>query len=371
MSNTTRAAVIWETGKPWDITEVTYDDPQAHEVVVKVEAAGMCHSDDHLKTGDTPARYPLIGGHEGAGVVTRVGPGVERVQVGDRVMATFIPACGVCQPCSTGKQNLCDKGLYAVTGQMQDGTYRMRVGDEELGGFCALGTFAEHMVVSEYSVLPLPSDIPFQLGALLSCGVPTGWGSAVRAAQVKPGDTVVIYGAGGVGSNAVQGAAMSGAARVVVVDPNADRQASAIDFGATHAFADHGSAAEFVTAETWGRLAEHAIVTVGVLSDEVFGQAFDIVGKGGRVVVTSVGPMAENHIQANGNILGGYGKVIQGALFGSCQVLSDIPLLIDLYRAGKLKLEELVTRTYSLDQVNEGYEDLLAGRNIRGVLQVG
>jgi S-(hydroxymethyl)glutathione dehydrogenase/alcohol dehydrogenase len=370
MTNSSRAAVIWGPGKPWEIVEMTYDDPRDHEVVVRLVAAGMCHSDDHLRLGDTPMRYPIVGGHEGAGIVEKVGAGVERVKEGDRVLATFIPACGVCRPCSNGKQNLCESGLNAGTGMMSDGTYRLHAGGEDLGGFCGLGTFAEHMVVSEYSLQVLPDDISFQLGALLSCGVPTGWGSAVRAANVAVGDTVVIYGAGGVGSNAVQGAAMSGAVRVVVVDPNPARHDSARIFGATHAFANHEEALEFVRAETWGRMAEHAILTPGLLTQEIVDQGLEVVGKGGQVTVTAVGKHDEAQISTNANMLLGYEKVIRGALFGSCRVLSDIPLLLDLYRAGQLRLDELVTQVYPLDNVNEGYEDLLAGKNIRGILTI-
>ncbi len=362
---------MFEAGKPWEIVDVTYDDPRAHELVVKLEAAGLCHSDDHLRTGDTPMGYPIIGGHEGTGVVERVGPGVERFKAGDRVLATFIPACGQCRACSTGKQNMCDKGLNAGSGLMLDGTYRMRIGDLELGGFCALGTFAEHMVVSEYSVQILPDDIGFEAGALLSCGVPTGWGSAVRAGGTQPGDTVVIYGAGGVGSNAVQGAALAGALRIVVVDPNPLRHESARVFGATHTFGTHEEALEMVTAATWGRLAERAIITTGVLTGDTVEQALSIVGKRGRVVVTAAGRHDDRQISTFGNPMTAFEKTIQGALFGSCQPLSDLSLLMDLYRSGQLKLDELISRTYPLEQVNEGYDDLLAGRNIRGVLRIG
>jgi alcohol dehydrogenase (nicotinoprotein) len=364
-----RAAVMWAPGKPWDIVELAYDDPKDHEVVVRLAAAGMCHSDDHLRSGDTPMRYPIVGGHEGSGVVEKVGPQVSRVAAGDRVVATFIPACGTCRYCSTGKQNLCDKGLNAGTGLMLDGTYRLHSPGDDLGGFCALGTFAERMVVSEYSCLRLPDDIPFELGALLSCGVPTGWGSSVRAARVQPGETVVIYGAGGVGLNAVQGAALAGAGRVVVVDPNPLKRERCAEFGATHSFATHQEAQAFVTDATRGQLADHAIITVSVNDQEVVGQAIGIIGKGAQVTLTAIGNQAQDWVVANGNLLIGYEKRIQGALFGSCRVLTDIPLLIDLYREGKLKLNELITNRYSLDQVNEGYADLLAGKNLRGVIR--
>ncbi|MGY3555468.1 NDMA-dependent alcohol dehydrogenase [Williamsia sp. R60] len=367
MKNQTRAAVLRAPGTPWEITHVTYAEPKAHEVLVRLHAAGMCHSDDHARTGDAPPRYPVVGGHEGAGVVEAVGPNVERVAVGDRVTVTFIPACGVCPSCASGMQNLCDQGLYAGTGQMLDGTFRLQLGDEELGGFCALGTFADRMVVSEYSVIPLPDEISFEAGALLACGVPTGWGSAVRAAKVQPGDTVVIFGAGGVGSNAVQGAAMAGAERVVVVDPSPFKRESATGFGATHTFENAQEAAAFVNEVTWGRMAEHAIITVGVLSPQNVTEAMDIVGKRGQVVITSVGKVTEM-FQLPAVYMTSYEKVVRGALFGSCQPLTDVRLLMNLYLAGKLKLDELITNRYTLDQINEGYDDMLAGKNIRGII---
>jgi S-(hydroxymethyl)glutathione dehydrogenase/alcohol dehydrogenase len=366
--NRTRAAVIQEPGRPWEILDLTYDEPRSHEVLVRIEAAGLCHSDEHLRNGDTPMRYPMVGGHEGAGVVEAVGPNVERVAVGDRVMASFIPSCGHCRACANGKPNLCDSGKFIALGKMQDDTYRLRHGDEELGGVCGLGTFSERMIASEYAVHKLPDDIPFEVGALLSCGVPTGWGSSVRAAGVRAGDTAVIYGAGGVGSNAVQGAALAGAGRVVVVDPNPARQESARLFGATHTFADHESALAFVTDVTWGRLAEHAIITVGTLTNENVTQALAITGKGGKVTVTALGRHGQMHIQAPITAILGYERMIQGALFGSCRPLSDLPLLMDLYREGRLKLDELISHRYTLDEINQGYEDLLAGKNIRGVV---
>jgi alcohol dehydrogenase (nicotinoprotein) len=368
MSNTTRAAVIRAPGQPWEIAEVTYDDPRAHEVVVRLRAAGLCHSDDHLRSGDTPMRYPMVGGHEGAGIVVAVGPGVERLTVGDRVVSTFLPVCGVCPSCAGGMQNLCDRGLHAGTGQMADGTFRLHLGDAELGGFCALGTFADRMVVSEYSLIKLADDVDYEVGALLGCAVPTGWGSAVRAARVNPGDTVVVLGAGGVGLNAVQGAALAGALRVVVVDPNPFKRESAMGFGATHTFDSPADASSFLSSATRGRMADHCIVTVGVLAAEHINDAVDIVGKRGQVVLISVGPITERAIQLNAMVLEAFEKVVRGSIFGSCQPLADVPLLMDLYRTGRLKIDELITRRYSLEQVNEGYADLLGGRNLRGVI---
>jgi S-(hydroxymethyl)glutathione dehydrogenase/alcohol dehydrogenase len=365
MSMTTRAAICREPRRPWEITDVELDDPRANEVRIRFHAAGLCHSDDHIQKGDARMRFPVVGGHEGAGVVEAVGPGVTRVGVGDRVVCSFIPACGACRYCSTGRQNLCDAGKNASTGQFPDGTFRFHLDGEDLGGLCVLGTFSERAVVSEFSCIPIPDDIPFDVAALVSCGVPTGWGSAVYAAGVRPGQTVVIYGSGGVGSNAVQGARYAGAKNVVVVDPVAFKRDMAKVFGATHTFADAEAAHDFVVDTTWGELADHAIITVGVLHDEVIANALKVVGKSGQVTITAVG---NGSLSAPAGMLIGYQRRVQGAIFGACNPLHDVPRLLGLYRSGDLKLDELITRRYSLDQVNEGYQDMLDGKNVRGVV---
>lgn len=363
---TTRAAVCHGAGEPWTVTELELDPPGRGEIRVKVIAAGMCHSDDHIQKGDAPMRMPVVGGHEGAGIVDAVGPGVTRAKIGDHVVFSFIPACGQCRYCSTGRQNLCDEGKNAATGEFPDGTFRFHKDGVDYGGLCVLGTFSQYTVVSEYSVIPIPDDIPFEVACLVGCAVPTGWGTAVHAAGVRAGENVVIYGAGGVGSNAVQGAALAGAQRVVVVDPVEFKRTMAKEhFGATHTFATAEEAKEFIVDATWGELADHAIITVSSLHDEVIHNAIDIVGKTGQVTITAVG---NGWIDENPGMLIGFQRRIQGAIFGSCNPLFDVPRLLSLYRNGKLKLDELVTNTYTLETVNEGYQDMLDGKNIRGVV---
>jgi alcohol dehydrogenase (nicotinoprotein) len=366
----TRAAVIREPGKPWEITELELDEPRPGEVRIAFKASGMCHSDEHLRTGDSTGRLPLVGGHEGAGVIEAVGPDVTRVAVGDHVVCSFIPACGVCRYCSTGRQNLCDWGAQMMTGMLADGTFRFHDDDgADLGGFCMLGTFAERAVVSQNSCVPIERGIPFEVAALVGCGVPTGWGTAVYAAGVAAGDTVVIFGAGGVGSNAIQGARYAGAGSVIVVDPVAFKRSKALEFGATHAFGSAEEAHEAVVEMTRGQLADHAIITVGVLSEEVVSQAAAIVGKGSQITVTSVGRTSEKqiHLAANGSVVG-WQRRIQGHVFGMCNPLYDIPRLLRLYQAGQLKLDELITKRYQLDEINHGYQDLDDGMIIRGVI---
>src|SRR3984957_13909721 len=369
MGMTTRAAVCRKAGEPWEVTELELDDPQAGEILVKFHAAGLCHSDDHVQKGDAPMRMPMVGGHEGAGVVEAVGPAVTRVNVGDHVTCSFIPGCGKCRYCATGRQNLCDAGRNAETGLLASGQFRFHQNGEDFGGLCALGTFSQYAVVHEYSVVKIPEWIGFDVAALVACGVPTGWGSAVRAGDVRAGQTVVIYGAGGVGSNAVQGARFAGAKNVVVVDPVAFKRDMALStFGATHAFATAEEAHDFVRETTWGQLADHAIMTPGAVTEEMVQAAVMLTGKGGKVTITAVCHINERAVHVHAGLLIGYMRQVRGALFGDSNPLYDIPLLLGLYKSGQLKLDELVTRKYSLDQVNQAYQDMNDGKNIRGVI---
>jgi NDMA-dependent alcohol dehydrogenase len=360
----TQAAVLRKGGEPWEITELDLDEPKAGEVLIRYEAAGLCHSDEHIRATGT-ARLPLVGGHEGAGVITKAGPGVTRVSEGDRVACSYIPVCGTCRYCSTGHQNLCDAGKNAAIGCLVDGTFRFHDGGEDLGGMCVLGTFSQYAVVSEWSCVKIEDDVPFDLAALVSCGVTTGFCSSTRAADVRPGETVVIFGIGGVGINAVQGARYAGGKNVIAIDPVEFKREQAMEFGATHAFADPEQAHEAIVELTHGQLADKVICTVGEMNNDVVKAAVNMTGKAGTIVITGVGYY---DMVLPGSILIGYHRRMQGALFGGANPLYDIPMILGLWQAGDVKLTELVTRRYTLDQVNEGYQDMMDGRNIRGVI---
>jgi S-(hydroxymethyl)glutathione dehydrogenase/alcohol dehydrogenase len=365
----TRAAALLEQPGKWQLVDIDLDEPGANEVLVRFGAAGLCHSDDHAATGDMPVgRLPLIGGHEGAGVVEAVGPGVRSLAAGDHVVAQFVPSCGRCQPCSSGRGNLCDLGIYALAGSMADGTYRAHLDGADVGQMTMVGTFAEHAVVSEYSLTKVDDDIPFPVAALLSCGVPTGWGSAEYAAEVTAGETVIVMGTGGVGMNAVQAAAVRGAAHVIAVDPAAFKREQAARFGATHSFADIDQAADFARSVTGGQGAHSVIVTVGVTTGQHVAQAVNAVGKFGTVVVTGIGDIKAEGLPINLWMLSMMQKRIQGVIFGMGTPAFEITRLAGLYKAGRLKLDELITRTYRLDEVNQAYADMHAGSTIRGVV---
>ncbi len=372
MSTITTRAAIARAPRPtaWEITELQLEDPKAHEVRVKIMAAGLCHSDDHLTHSDFPIRMTTVGGHEGAGIVESVGPDVQRVKPGDMVILSYIPACGVCKPCSTGHSSMCVKGLNAGTGMFEDGTWRFHEGDTDLGGFCTLGTFSQYAVVSEYATVPVRidhQDIPFEVLCLTGCGVPTGWGSSVYAAGVQAGDIAVIFGAGGVGSNAVQGARFAGAQEVIVVDPvEFKREMATTVFGATHAFAKAADAHEYIREITWGQMADKVILTPDAVTEEILTDAVNMTGKGGKVQVTAIGRQRSMHFRAGALI--SYHRQVRGALAGDCNLMYDIPKLLTLYKSGQLKLDELVTRKYALDEINQAYQDMNDGKNIRGVI---
>ena len=376
-----RAAVLWGVNQEWKIEEIDIDPPKAGEVLVNWKAAGLCHSDEHLVTGDmVPAPevwplmgiedfFPVIGGHEGAGVVVEVGPGVTSVQVGDHVSASFVPSCGRCRYCSTGRQNLCDAGIGTfVGGMITDGTHRHFINGKPVTLMAKVGTFSEFACVAENSLIKVEADYPLECVALVSCGVATGWGSAANRAQVSPGDTVVVVGIGGIGINAVQGAKMAGARRVIAIDPVEFKREKAMEFGATHTFASMEEAMPAVGELTWGQMADKVIMTPGVMYGDMMQLGTALAGKGGTIVVTAVAPMTQTHSVVNLFELAMWNKEIKGTIFGSLNPRADIPRLLGMYRDGQLKLEELITKRYSLDEINEGYRAMRDGENLRGVI---
>ncbi|HEY2645159.1 MAG TPA: NDMA-dependent alcohol dehydrogenase [Galbitalea sp.] len=365
----TKAALLRASPGKWEVAEVDLDPPKASEVLVRLEATGLCHSDDHLVSGDIPlSKSPFVGGHEGVGVVEDVGPGVGTLQVGDRIVTSFVPACGHCRWCTSGAQNLCDTGARLLAGSQSDGTYRMHLDGQDVGQMCSISTFSEYSIMPVASCVRIDTDVPASSACLLGCGVPTGWSSATLAAEVTGGDVVLVIGAGGVGMNAVQGARHVGAAHVLAVDPIAFKRDTALQFGATEVFAGVGDAADRARSLTNGQGADSAIVTVGVLAGDHIAQAFSAIRKGGIVVVTSAAPAMATGIPVSLLELTMYQKRIQGAIFGTGSPGREIPRLLELYRTGALKLDELVTQTYSIEQINDAFADMHSGRNVRGVI---
>lgn len=379
----TKAAILWEQHTDWSVEEIELDAPRAGEVLVELAASGLCHSDEHMVTGDMVLppeiselyglnQFPIIGGHEGAGVVREIGQGVTTVAVGDHVVLSFIPACGRCPSCAMGQQHLCDLGMFLLAGkQITDFTSRHHdLTGRDLGIMACCGTFSPHTVVAESTCIKIDPSIPLDKAALVGCGVTTGWGSAVNAAAVQAGETVVVIGIGGVGMNAVQGAAMAGARHVVVVDPVTWKTDKAIaEFGATHAAASMEEALGLVGQLTHGANADKAILTVGSATGDLIAPMMSLVKKAGRGVVTSVAPMTQMDVKLNLFELAMMRKELVGCIFGNANPRRDIPRLLNLYMEGKLKLDELITNEYKLDDVNQGYQDMRDGKIIRGLMR--
>jgi NDMA-dependent alcohol dehydrogenase len=374
-----QAAVLRGVGKQWEIQEITLDPPREGEVVVKMAVAGVCHSDDHFATGDcvpTPELaaliFPVLGGHEGAGVVVDVGPGVRSVRPGDRVATSFIPACGCCRWCVSGMTYLCDAGAMLFAKEMTtDSTSRRHLGDEDLMAMTQLGTFAEYAVLAAESVIKIDESIPFEAAALVSCGVTTGWGSATVGAGTQPGDTVVVIGTGGVGMNALQGASAAGATHIVAVDPVEFKRDSAKLFGATHTSPSIEQAIPLVQELTRGVMAERVVLSPSVLCPEMLAPALMLVSKGGTCLLTAIPKCEVNTVPLVLADIIQSCKHLKGLLYGGMNPRASMPMLLSMYRSGQLKLDELVTQRYRLDRINDAITDMREGRNIRGIIEFG
>ena len=385
-----RAAVLRGVGVDWEVTDVELDPPRAGEVLVKMAYAGICHSDEHFYTGDSvpspdmeemmrasgvpvPEWFPMLGGHEGSGVVESVGPEVKTLKPGDHVAISFLPACGSCRWCASGYTYICDVGaaLYSKT-MTTDGTCRRHVsgpgGDEDLMAMMQVGTFSEYVVASERSLVKINDWIPLEAASLVSCGVTTGFGSGSVAAGTQPGDTVVVVGVGGIGMNAVQGAKVAGAKHIVAVDPNEFKREIAPTFGATHTAVDAGAALELVKDITWGVMADRVVLTPGVVPPDLVLTAMLLLRKGGTCVLTGMAKVSDLMVPLSLPDMVSSCKTLKGVLYGEMNPRDAMPKLLSMYEAGIIKLDELITKQYKLDDINEAMKDLRAGNNIRGVI---
>lgn len=362
-----KAAILFETGKRLEIHEVEVAAPKAGEVLVRMAAAGICHTDLHVMTGHAAAPLPAVLGHEGAGVVEDVGAAVTTVERGDHVIPLWRLSCGVCEYCSDGRPALCGEGMRVrSTGCLLDGTTRFTLRGGAIKHFCGVSSFAEYAVVPELAVLKIPDDLPLDRAALLGCAVVSGVGAVVNAARVRPGASVAVFGTGGVGLNVVQGAALAGAGTIIAVDRVAQKLEWARRFGATHAVdATRGDPVAEVRALTGGRGVHYAFEVIG--EPAVMRQAYDVLAKRGMCVVLGVTPpAAEVRVPALSLVF--EERVLTGSIYGAGAPRVEIPKLIALYRAGKLKLDELLTRRYPFAEINEAYAALERGEVARSVV---
>ncbi|HEV8193065.1 MAG TPA: Zn-dependent alcohol dehydrogenase [Ktedonobacterales bacterium] len=362
----TRAAVLREYDAPLSVEGIELDEPESGEVVVRLAASGVCHSDLHMFDRVFKMPLPMVLGHEGAGVVERVGPGVRGVVPGDHVVLAWIPSCGRCRYCATGRPGLCADRQGV---ERQGETTRPRLHDLEGLGLRQLldtAAFAEHVLVREEGVIGIDADVPLEVAALVGCGVLTGVGAVVRTACVEPGSTVAVFGVGGVGLNVIQGAVLAGAARIIAVDLRPQALELARRFGATETLdasdPETGDPAKFVRRMTGGGV-DYSFEVVGLPA--TIAQAWESLAPGGRAVVVGLTPQRSD-VTLRADFLSE--KALLGCIFGSSIPRVDVPRALGLYRSGRLKLDELVTRRYPLSAVNEALDALRVGGAGRGII---
>ena len=357
-----RAAVLYEFNEPLVVEDVELDGPKEGEVAIRMAASGVCHSDLHVVQNIHPTLLPAILGHEGAGVVEEIGPGVTNVQPGDHVMLTWLPYCGHCRWCATGRPNLCENvGWYDAT--LEDGTTRFHVGDRRIHHYNT-SSFAERSVVPARTAIPVDPSLPLTELALMGCAVMTGVGAVLNTARVRPGDSVAVVGCGGVGLNVVQGAAIAGAQTIVAVDVVASKLETAVGLGATHTVdASAGNAIEAVHELTGGG-ADHAFEAIG--RPETIELAIQLTGRAGQAILVGMAP-PDARIPFDALTATLEERSIRGCWYGSCRPLVDFPMLVDLYTSGKLKLDPMIS-TCDLDGVNDAFEAMKRGESARTVI---
>ena len=354
----TLAALFRDVNTPLSIERIALDPPESTEILVRIAAVGLCRTDFHVMRGERRvAMRPMVLGHEAAGIVEKTGSAVAGIKPGDHVILTFIPACGTCRWCRQGLHHLCAEGPRITQGPQLNGTYRRR--DKEgmaVGAFCMIG-----------SAVVIDKDIPLDHASLVACGVPAGVGAARHRARVKRGDSVLVVGCGGDGMNVVQGAKLCGASKIIAADVVPAKLDWARDFGATDGINARGEELTRAVLElTDGRGVDHAFVCIN--PPETLLPAFRATAKAGNVVVTALTPDTVTEIRIPPLELLVTQKAVMGAVYGFSSPRLQIPELLTLYRRGLLKLRELITQTYRLDEINRGYADLEAGKNLRGIV---
>jgi S-(hydroxymethyl)glutathione dehydrogenase/alcohol dehydrogenase len=356
-----RAAIFTEPDGPLSVEDVTATEPGPRDVVVQVSASGICHSDLSVINGTLPMPPPAILGHEGAGIVDWVGAEVTGLQKGDRVIGSFIPACNACWYCHNGQSNLCEN-TYTVMASPR----ATRSDSTPLPAMTGLGTFSDVMTCDQMSLVKVETELPDDQLALIGCGVTTGVGAALNTAQVRPGSSVVVIGCGGVGQSVIQGARIAGAARIIAVDPVALKRDMALKLGATDAIdPGEGDVVTQVMGLTGGRGADYAFEVAGIA--ELIRTAFDCVRSGGTAIAVGV-PRFDQEVSLPTFPLILSEKRLLGTVYGSAQVRRDFPRLIGLVEQGRLDLGGMVSKTFSLDDINKGFDAMKAGEVIRSVV---
>lgn len=361
----TRAAVLYEANTPLRVEELELDPPKAGEVLVRVAANGVCRSDYHTMIGEWTMPLPMVLGHEGAGIVEAVGEGVTRSKPGDHVILNFRPNCGWCRYCVAGRPVLCS-GTDTPRWKLFDGTVRLHRGDIDIHHYARTASLSEYAVVPESGAVPVRHDMPLEKASLIGCSVTTGVCAVINTAKVEPGSSVVVFGCGGVGLNVIQGARLAGAERIIAVDPLENKLAYAKEFGATDIIVSGGGGiVERIKDLTDGGV-DYAFDAIG--NNEVIQNAFNATRLGGTTVLVGMAPETQE-ITLNALNIPRTEKVLMGSWYGSAQPWKDLPKMADLYLSGKLKIDEMITREYPLDEVNEAYQALADGSVARSIIR--
>jgi NDMA-dependent alcohol dehydrogenase len=362
-----KAAVLVERNQPLELHDLEQDGPQAGEVLVRIAASGICHTDASVYDGTIPLEMPIVLGHEASGIVEAVGADVSSVRPGDHVVVSLAVSCGGCAPCTRGQPFLCEVAIqHQMEGSLLDGTKRLHLGGSPVSQFAFVGSFSETVVVPEAATVGIPDDVSLTSAALIGCGVLTGVGAATKTATIRAGDTVVVVGTGGVGLNAIQGARLAGAERIIAVDLVDWKLDLAMQFGATDSV--NASTTDVVAAvmELTGRGADVGIEVVG--SADTLMTTASMTRRGGEVVIVGVPAFDVMYPVPVFGMIYSAQRVV-GSVLGSADLRADVPHLIELYQRGELLLDELVTRTIRLDQVNDGFAALSTGDVARTVIE--
>ncbi len=361
------AALITAPQQPIQVETLELDPPRAAEVLVQIKACGVCHSDYHLVTGATQHPLPVVPGHEGAGIVEAVGEGVTHIKPGDHVVLNWAPNCGHCFYCLRGKPNLCDTFVGPIwNGVMLDGTPRLKWNGQFVYHFSALAALAEYTVVPQETCVVVRPDVPLGVAALVGCAVTTGVGAALYSAQVQAGDRVAVFGCGGVGLSVIMGARLAGAQQIIAIDRLPQKLEMAIKFGATDIVnSSQVDAIETVRQMTAGRGADVTFEAVGV--PQLQADCVEAARPGGKAVLVGLSAM-DSTTPLSGAKLVRQEKTVIGSYYGTAHTARDFPFLLDLYAAGKLNLDRLISRTYQLAEINEAFAAMLNGEVARGVV---
>jgi NDMA-dependent alcohol dehydrogenase len=366
MGKKAKAVVCREWNKPVVVEEIQVESPRRGEVMVQIKACGVCHSDFSGTNGTIPLPPPTVLGHEAAGIIAEVGEGVTDIAVGDTVVVSWVPMCGKCPYCVEGRPQLCDVSAKATL-TLPDGTSRYKdAKGNTLNHFAGTGVMTEYATLHRDNVIKIDADVPFDKAALVGCAVMTGVGAALNTAKVRPGSSVAVFGAGGIGLNVIQGAALAGADKIIAVDLEDKKLEFAAVFGATHTInpKTQGDAVQAIMGLTGGG-AEYTFECIG--NARVIEQAYAATRKGGTCVVVGVAKMTDQ-VTLGAFLMPFQEKVLTGSMYGSARPSIDFPRLLSLYKSHRLKLDELVTATYKIEEINRAFDDMQKGVNARGVI---